>query len=213
MITTIYLIRPGESDGNATHTFCGQTDVPLTARGIAQAECTAAYLRDRPMDFVYASDLRRAFRTGEIAAQAHGLTAQPDPQLREIHGGAWEGQTYDWIGLHYPAEMAVWTDRIGLAQCPGGESVVQVSERITRRVRALAQLHPGAALCLATHALAIRAFIGGVLGKPPAEWHELPWASNASVTTVQYDDTADRFALVEYGADAHLAGMRSQSLA
>ena len=127
MITTIYLVRHGESDGNVTHTFCGQTDVPLTPFGIAQAECTAAYLRDFPMDFVYASDLVRAFRTGAIVAQAHGLTAQPDPQLREIHGGAWEGQTYDWIGLHYPAEMAVWTDRIGLAQCPGGESVVHTA--------------------------------------------------------------------------------------
>lgn len=211
MITTLYLVRHGESDGNATHIFCGHTDIPLTPLGVRQAKCTAEYLKSFPMGAVYASTLSRAFQTGTCIAQAHGLAAQPDPQLCEINGGAWEGHTYDWIGSHYPDEMAVWTHQIGLTHCPGGESVIQVRQRIAHRAAELARLHPGASICLATHALAIRAFIGGVLGKPPAEWTAIPWASNASVTTVQYDHATNRFALITYGADAHLAGICTQT--
>lgn len=212
MNTTIYLIRHGESDGNAAHIFCGQTNVPLTPRGVRQAEITGAYMRQFHLDAVYASDLIRAFKTGSIIANCQFLSAIPDPQLREIHGGAWENQNYDWIGRHFPAELAVWQQNVGCARCPGGESVVQVQQRITRRIRELARENSGKVLGLATHALAIRAFVGFVLQKQPDTWHEIPWATNASVTTVSYAVESDTFSLLQYSADAHLSGLQTQSL-
>ena len=72
-MTTLYLIRHGESQANVDKIFTGQTDVPLSPRGLHQAQLLAKKLVRLPVGAVYASDLLRAVQTVTPAAEALDL--------------------------------------------------------------------------------------------------------------------------------------------
>lgn len=91
-LTTIYLIRHGESLDNAGIPYKRTPEgSPLTERGRQQAHEVAARLADIPADAVIASDLIRARQTAEIIALDRHLEVRIIPELQErsigIYGG------------------------------------------------------------------------------------------------------------------------------
>jgi broad specificity phosphatase PhoE len=116
------LWRHGQTTYNAEHRFQGQLDVPLNAVGRAQAERAARHLAQLEPTAIWSSDLVRASATAQVLAGLTGLTVQQDKDLRERHGGAWEGLTTSEIRERYPAEHANWDP-------PDGEPVATVAER------------------------------------------------------------------------------------
>ena len=205
MKTEIFIIRHGQSQGNLKQVFCGQTDVALTELGRKQAEVTAEYLKDRHIDAFYASPLSRAYKTGVAAAKLHGKTVQKVPQLAEIYGGQWENLPFTEIKEKYPEELRIWNETIGKSRCPGGESAADVQKRVFAAVEQLAKENGGKTLCIAAHGMVIRTFVAQVMGISLDELEKLPWAPNASVTTVEYENGA--FRLVEHGYSDHLEGL------
>lgn len=92
----LYLIRHGQSEGNAQSRIMGQMDLPLTARGRQEALALARWLSGRGASFarVYASDLVRAAATAApVAAACGGRSVLIRPDLRELGRGALEGRT------------------------------------------------------------------------------------------------------------------------
>ena len=69
--TVILLLRHGESEANINKIFAGNTDAPLTERGLNQAKITALYLKDKNISAVYSSDLSRAYCTACETARLH----------------------------------------------------------------------------------------------------------------------------------------------
>lgn len=205
MKTTLLLIRHGESVANAQRYFSGQTNVPLSELGQKQAEVTAQYLKDFPIDAFYASDLRRAYETGLAAAKFHDLPVIPSTHLREIDCGEWEGMTHDEISANYPEIYHTWRTDIGNVCLPGGETPGQVQERVVAFLDAVVRTHEGQTVCIASHGMAIRCFLMHVLGLPMDRMMEYPFASNASVTTVTWEN--GKFTLEEHSHDSHLEGM------
>ena len=59
-ITTLYLVRHGETAANVTATLQGQSDVPLNENGLEQARLVGKRLRNTPFDAIWSSDLSRA---------------------------------------------------------------------------------------------------------------------------------------------------------
>jgi broad specificity phosphatase PhoE len=116
------LWRHGQTTYNAEHRFQGQRDVPLNATGRAQAARAARHLAQLEPSAIWSSDLVRASATAEVLAGLTGLTVHLDKDLRERHGGAWEGLTTEEIRERYPAELSTWDP-------PGGESVEAVADR------------------------------------------------------------------------------------
>ena len=187
-MTKLYFIRHGESVANLAGQFAGSFDVPLTEKGRAQALATAAYLRNVPFAAVYTSDLTRAYDTGRAVAQSHRIPVCTTDQLREIYAGDWEGKPYQQLETEYPASYHVWRTQIGLAQCPNGESVAQLQERIRRCVEEIVRNHPNESICIATHATPIRVMECVWRNISLDNMHTIPWVSNASVTIVEYDE-------------------------
>ncbi len=204
-MTTILLIRHGQSEANLTQVFAGQKDVPLTANGRMQAEQTAAWLSDSfSIDRVYASDLQCAFQTGKALADRLGVPCIPEPGMREIHAGAWEGVAFDTLQTVYGDQYHTWLTDIGHAVCPDGESVAELSERVTATVLRLARENEGRTIAIATP---IRALQCHCEGKSLAQMQDIPWVSNASVTTAVYQD--GRLTMTEIGHDRHLGVLRT----
>ena len=61
--TTIYLVRHGETDWNATGRLQGQEDVELNANGQQQALSLAKHFNTVWFDVIISSDLKRAYQT------------------------------------------------------------------------------------------------------------------------------------------------------
>ena len=190
-MTTVYFIRHGESVSNLITQFAGSLDMPLTERGKKQADTTASFLEDVPFSTVYASDLCRAYDTGLAVAQSHGIPIYGTQQLREIFAGDWEGKSYDQLEEEYADSYGIWRTKIGLAQCPNGESVAQLQARIHSYVQELVARHPGETICIATHATPIRVMECIWTNTPLADMHTIPWVSNASVTVAEYDENGN----------------------
>lgn len=188
MATRIYFIRHGESESNLIHQFAGSLDMSLTERGREQAAATAAFLKDVPFTAVYSSDLKRAYDTAQAVAKPRGMSVIGDQRLREIYAGDWEGRSYDDLDREFAVSYGVWRTQIGLAQCPNGESVAQLQDRVNRCVQDIVQNHPNQYVCIVTHATPIRVMESLWTTTPLDQMHTIPWVSNASVTIVEYRD-------------------------
>ena len=111
--TKIILVRHAQGEGNLKGEFHGQYPSDLTPLGVTQAECTAEFLKDYPIDIAFASDIPRAYSTAKIIAEKHGLSVIKEEGVREICGGVWEQMKFDDIVVEYPEEYAVWKNDLG----------------------------------------------------------------------------------------------------
>jgi broad specificity phosphatase PhoE len=125
-VTSLILVRHGETDWNAQRRIQGSTDIPLNENGRTQARETAERLRDElagdgPV-FIASSDLSRAHETARIIATTVGV-AEPRtyPQLRERSYGDAEGIT----DSEFHARWGDWHT----AEVPNAESWPDVRRR------------------------------------------------------------------------------------
>ena len=130
------------------------------------------------------------------------MQVRPDPRLREISFGAWEGLTHDQIQTRWPGARSAWfADPVHTAP-PEGETLTQVSERIQAALDEIARERTGQTVALVAHGGVLRTLICLAVGlDPQVQWrfriHE------ASISEVHlYDGTA---ALVTLNDTHHLA--------
>jgi 2,3-bisphosphoglycerate-dependent phosphoglycerate mutase len=153
--TRIIAIRHGETAWNAETRLQGHLDIPLNSRGRWQATRAAHALADENIAAIYASDLLRAKETAQaIAALPPRSAPAPlhlDPGLRERGFGIFEGRTYAEIETVWPEMAERWRVREPDFAPEGGETLVQVRERVARTVNTLASQHLGEQIVLVAH--------------------------------------------------------------
>jgi probable phosphoglycerate mutase len=88
-------VRHGESTWNAERRVQGQTDVPLSEKGLAQARDAATLVAGKPVGAVFASPLQRARHTAEIINEVLGLPITLIDDLMEARLGVLEGKVYE----------------------------------------------------------------------------------------------------------------------
>src|SRR5438270_568628 len=89
--TTLFLVRHGEAESNASLRFGGWSAAALTERGVRQALAAARALAARAPTAIVSSDLARAHQTALPIAAATGLPIALDPRLRERSVGVFDG--------------------------------------------------------------------------------------------------------------------------
>ena len=204
MKTTFYLVRHGESLGNMTRTFLGHTDLDLSELGYKQAELTAKALENTHFDYIYSSDLIRAYNTAVPIAKSHNLEINTNKNFRELHAGRWEGKNVDQI-LAVDEDLFIngWRRNFGLMTLPGGEAVLDAGNRFLRELELLSQAFPGAVILVASHAAVIRSFWSIIIGLKPEEFATgLHFPGNASYSIVEVDNGV--FKPIEYSISSHL---------
>jgi len=202
-MTTLILIRHGQSQSNLARIFTGHLDIPLTDFGHQQAQLTAEHITaNYKVDRVYASDLCRAFATGKAVADRLGLDVIAHRNLREIWAGQWEGKAFDALGVEFPESYHTWRFDIGRCVCDGGESVAALQQRVVGTLETIARENDGKTIVVATHATPIRTLQCHCKGLPLSEMKNIPWVTNASITVVSFDGGS--FRLIQEGYDAHL---------
>ena len=207
-MTKLLLVRHGFSEANKEDLFAGFFDAPLDERGVFQAQVTAQYIQNNyKVSHVYASDLKRAYRTGEIVAACCGVGITGSKDLREIFGGEWEGKKFSTLIDLYPEDFPMWMTDPAKAHCTGGESVAQLAERTMRAIKEIALRHPNEIVVVATHATVLRVIMTMVQYGELAPIAQVPWVSNASVTEITYENGT--FSLMRVGIDDYLEGIKT----
>jgi broad specificity phosphatase PhoE len=187
-VTTLLLARHGETEWNAKHRWQGFTGPSLNERGRRQAAELAERLAEASIDAIYSSDTIRAVETAEIVAARLNLEIREDLRLREVNFGAWEGLTRREINERYSGALDEW-DTCKLAAPPGGETDLEMAERVLAAVYEIAERHRDARVLVVTS--------GGPLRAVQAEALRIDQA----VARLRFE-RADNCAVIECVADA-----------
>lgn len=189
-MTRLLLVRHGSTAWNLERRYQGQSDPSLNKAGCEQAQRVAERLRSEEIDGLYTSNLTRAQETAERIAAYHDLVSQPEPRLREISFGAWEGKTHEEIEAQGSESLAHWLNDPMHNSPPGGETLRQVVSRISAAYDAIIDRHPGDTVAVVAHGGTLRVLLCVALGlRPDTYWQfRFDVASLAEVNT--YDEGA-----------------------
>lgn len=198
-MTTIYLIRHGQAEGNLYRRCHSWHNGLLTLRGREQVKLLEKRFEGTAFDAVYSSDLYRAMATAGAIYKPRGLTLRVDPDLREIGAGIWED---------VPWGKLLYEDRDCLTKflhCEDGwrvegcESFPQVRERMDRAIRRIAAAHPDQTVAVTSHGCAIRCGLSVWLGLPTGQ---VPLSDNTGVAKLEVED--GRVRVLYYNDSGHL---------
>lgn len=199
-MTTIIIVRHGQSESNLSKTFGGQSDSPLTPLGRSQALLAADYLKDTHFDAVYSSTLSRAYDTAVAIIKNKPLTITLDAGLCETCLGDWEGVSIDSVRDEYQR----WRNEYNYAP-PNGESTYEVRERFGKSLDKIASENDGKTVLIASHGGCIRLLPSYLADNDDALIASTPIASNVSLTTVIYENGRGR--IEKYADDSYLGNM------
>ncbi|MBQ8054124.1 MAG: histidine phosphatase family protein [Lachnospiraceae bacterium] len=204
--TRVYLVRHGTTEWNQQLRYQGQTDNPLDDVGEKQGACLANYFRDIRVDLGVTSPLQRAAKTLEycLSSQDHEVPVLVEPGVMEIDFGAIDGWTKEEIEEGYPEfyRMYVLSEDRGHARAPGGESMIEVYDRMSQAVMRIAREHRGQNIVIASHGTAIQTFLNYASGIP-AERMERFQLYNVCVSCAEIDEQ-DQIRLLYIGDKHHV---------
>jgi len=126
----IYLVRHGEIEISPGKRFVGQIDLPLSKKGIKQAEYLQQQLSCVSLKGIFCSDLQRSQQTAQLIAEKHRTDISLVQELKEIKLGEWEGKLFEEIYRTYPKEFKKRGEDIVHYHPPGGESFYDLHQRV-----------------------------------------------------------------------------------
>jgi broad specificity phosphatase PhoE len=183
LITRILLIRHGNND------FVGQTlvgrmpGIHLNQEGQDQVARLAKRLSNVKLSVVYCSPMERA---RETAAAFEGIPFHISEELNEINFGDWTGLTFE--DLQRRPEWDYFNRNRASATIPGGESLIQVQQRMLRKAEEVRQHHKGETIAFISHGDPIKALIAHYIGMDLGHLLHLE-VGVASVSVIHfYDD-------------------------
>ncbi|TWC34085.1 alpha-ribazole phosphatase [Pseudomonas sp. SJZ079] len=159
------LLRHGETElGGGLR---GSLDDALTAQGWTQLR--GSVLAAGSWDRVISSPLHRCARFAEELAGQHGLPLRLEPDLQELHFGAWEGRSAaDLMQTDAEALGRFWADPYAFTP-PEGEPLLAFEARVLSAVQRLQERHAGERVLLITHGGVMRLLLARARGLPRAE--------------------------------------------
>jgi alpha-ribazole phosphatase/probable phosphoglycerate mutase len=185
---TIYLLRHGQTAYNADgNRYCGHTDIPLTEKGLQQAEQVRAQLSDITFDGVFSSPLQRAATTAQLAS---GREVVKDQRLIEADFGQWEHKTQQEFVAENPTLWNNWIKDPATARAGGtGETAMEIVTRVDSFFTELQQKHTSGTFLVVAHNGVNRFYMAHKLGMPLKNYRQL----------VQQNSAITRFTLDEQG--------------
>ena len=161
----IYLIRHGETAWNADNNrYCGRTDIPLTEKGLKQAETLRQQLQSITWNGVFSSPLQRAFTTAQMAS---GVTVVKDARLIEADWGLWESKTKEEFLAENESLWKNWMRDPANNRAGGtGETGTEIVLRVNDFFQSLQKQYSAGNFLVAAHNGVNRLFLSHKLGMP-----------------------------------------------
>jgi probable phosphoglycerate mutase len=173
-MTRILLTRHGHVDGIRPARFRGRAELPLTARGLAQADALAKRIvRHWKPAAVYTSALQRCVVTGQRIAEACGIQFSVEDGLGDIDYGAWQMRSHEEVEKEAPEAYRLWQQAPHLVRIPDGESLQDVVARASNALRLMMARHREETVVLVGHDSVNRALLLQLLDQPLSAYWKL----------------------------------------
>ena len=174
-ITKLFLVRHGQSAGNAEGRFGGHGPTPLSELGRHQAELTGEALAKEGIDAIFSSDLDRALQTAEPLAQKLNLPVYATKAFRERHVGVLEGLTFDESKVRHPDDYYALVGRDVHHVITDGESYRHLLKRATTELWEILRNHQGQRIAIFSHTGAICFMTLHLMGAIHRSTKQTPW--------------------------------------
>jgi broad specificity phosphatase PhoE len=204
-VTTVYLVRHGETQWNQERRYQGQQDTPLNHVGRMQAERVAQYLSDLGIDFLISSDLLRARDTAAIIGKSLELPVICCHLWRERDYGRWEGLTREEIQKLYPDEWHSYRSNPKLTAPGGGETLAELQSRAIEAMHWIFDqygCYRGYSGIVVSHGGLLRALLAWITRQEKPQFY----LDNGGITVVKVH-SIDRLAVVSINETSHLVDL------
>ncbi len=185
-MTTIYLIRHAEAEGNRYRRAHGWYNSTITDRGYHQIAALAKRFADTKFDAVYSSDRFRTMITALAIYKTHGLPLRTVRALREIDVGYWEDTPWAELERTDPEQLAYFSNDSQKWHVDGCESFAEVRERMRKALTEIAEAHPNETVAVFSHGMAMRIIVGTLQGMTLHEIDRTGHAENTAVAKLEY---------------------------
>jgi len=190
-VTTILLVRHGQTAWNREERFRGQVDLPLDDWGLKQAEAVGGRVASgwQP-SAVYASSLQRTLQTAAAIARACGLRATIHDGLLDIDYGMFAGLTPGEAATQYPDLARAWQRAPHTVHFPEGESLADVRTRAESALTEIIANHADQTIVLVTHVVVCRLLLCSVLGLDSSHfWQFRPATASLNVFEISEESS------------------------
>jgi alpha-ribazole phosphatase len=207
-VKRLHLVRhaPAEWPEGEEPRYRGSSDAPLGERGRWEARLLAGRFAAEEIDAVYASDLTRARETAEGISAPLGLPVRLRPGFRELDFGEWEGASHEELLRRAGERYTGWLASPERVAPPGGETLVELQERVERSFEVLVDASEGeGGVVLVGHGGPLRLILCRLLGMPPGNHWRLG-LEHSSVTTLEGAGPDSEPVLRAFNDRSHLIG-------
>lgn len=196
-MTTIYLIRHAQAEGNLCRRMHGQYDSNLTALGLRQLVDLRKRFESIPVDACYSSDLTRAVNTAMAVCIPNGLEYRVDPGFREVSVGIWEDVPFGYLNTFHAGKMLQFGRDQVRWSVKGSETYRQYTDRFLDSMERAALRHEGDTIAIVSHSIVMRAVLDRLF--PGVE---IPHSANTAVSCLRYENGA--YEVVYLNDSSHL---------
>jgi broad specificity phosphatase PhoE len=208
-MTSVYLVRHGETAWNKEEIFRGRTDISLNEIGFREAELVGEYLKGKDIHVIYSSPLLRAMETARRIAQVFNLKVQPLEGIIDMSFGKWEGLPLKEVQIRDGELYRQWREEPHLVTLPGGESLDEVRVRAMAALENVIQYHKGINIVLVSHRVINKVIICGILGIDNSHFWQIG-QDTAAVNLIQYKE--GKYILSLLNETCHLKSLQEERL-
>lgn len=188
-MTTIYLIRHGETDWNAMGKVQGATNIPLNITGEQQAKKTRDYFKDKAIGVMISSPLIRAKRTAEIMIEHLDVPLIEMSEFVERCYGDAEGLTIEERLEKYPT-----------GDIPRLECRESLEKRVLKGINQILDKHANKTVLVVAHGAVINAILyalsKGQIGSG------ITRLKNACISCIHFNN--NNWEIISVNEDVHL---------
>ena len=195
-MTTIYLIRHAEAEGNVFRRLHGQYDSNVTPNGMKQIAALEKRFEAIDVDAVYASDLTRTCTTAGAVYKPKYLPLHKEPRFRELACGVWEDQPFGWLDHADPERNRAFSHDPQRWSVEGSEVFPVYTGRFLQALDEVVRRHEGQTVAIFSHGMVLRGVMQRLFFP---EKRDLPHSENTAVTKLVWDGTGYQ---LEYLNDA-----------
>jgi broad specificity phosphatase PhoE len=207
-MTTVYLVRHGQTAWNKEEVFRGRADIPLNETGRKEALLTGQYLKVVKVDSLYSSPLSRAVETAEAIARYQGKEVQISDGLIDIDFGRWQGVSHEEVKERYGDLYRQWKDTPHLVRFPGGESLEDVRERALRVIHEVITDHTSETLVMVSHRVVNKTGLCGLLGLDNSHF----WQISQDTGCINLLEFGEEFTLRRLNDTCHLTAIEGDRI-
>lgn len=208
--TTIYLVRHTQTVGNIEKRLTGRGVFEITEKGKEYVQKLEKRFEKIKINKVYSSPSPRAIKTVQGIAEEKGLEIIQDESLYEMYFGIYDGWKWEDVDKINPKIHKLHEQTNQIMKIPEQETTEEVAKRMYDGIQKIAENNLEKNILIASHGVAIEAFLRTVTNEPFENLKEEYSQHNTSVNELIYDASRKAFKLLKLNDITHLLKSREE---